>query len=131
MPSGDIFEYIEPDCLFQRNMTPEEAFQPFSCIAPYPFEDFRDSTLLQPSLHVLSLVIAHSCFIAQHMIERRLFEGMARWDVRRVSEEQTRDWAVDSYRRTHLASQPTSPLTLTLDARLCAVGRVAGAAQGD
>ena len=41
-------------------MTPEEAFQPFAGIYPYPFEDFRDSTLLQPSPHALSLVIAHS-----------------------------------------------------------------------
>ncbi len=47
-----------PDFPFQRNMTPEEAFQPFSGITPYPFEDFRDSTLLQPSLHALSLVIS-------------------------------------------------------------------------
>ena len=27
----------------QSNMTAEQAFEPFSAIAPYPFDDFKDS----------------------------------------------------------------------------------------
>jgi hypothetical protein len=42
----------------QRNMTPEEAFHPFSRVTPYPFEDFRDATARQQSPHTLSLVLA-------------------------------------------------------------------------
>ena len=40
----------------QHGMTPDEAFQPFSAIHPYPFEDFRNDSHLEPSLEPLSLV---------------------------------------------------------------------------
>ena len=44
----------------KRDFTPEEAFEPFSSIAPYPFENFRNARLLQPDLHAMSLVCPHS-----------------------------------------------------------------------
>jgi hypothetical protein len=38
----------------QFNMTAEQAFEPFSGIAPYPFDDFKDSA--HPDSRPLTLV---------------------------------------------------------------------------